>query len=281
MKRNAALFEQLPHITRAREFRLYAANGKRYVDLWQAGGAALLGHTPPHVVRELKNTAERGLFAPLPNHLEARLLKALAKLLPGYSFYLYVGDDALYRALNAYGFNAHDERPRLFDPAFDDETENQREPTRWGLAALWRPFLPADMSAYPLLVPVAPWHLAPKMLAVRNGAFPAGRPPASDVIPPVILAATTRAIYDLLAEIERGGRGAPHVPVVTKALAASGWRQKGIYLRPCADKGGYDALFRRFLEGGFVLPPDPEQPAILPAVLSAGEEAKLAALIRE
>jgi hypothetical protein len=284
MKSN--LFEQLPHITRARGFRLYAANGKRYVDLWQSGGAAILGHTPSGVLRELKNTAERGLFAPLPNHLEARFLKALTKLLHGYSFYIYGNDSAFYRALNGYGFSANDDCPsrRFFDPALDDDRDDRKK-----TVSLWRPFLPANTSACPLLVPVLPWCLAPKTLAVRNGAFPAGRvgsssarPPASDAIPPVILAAATRAVYDLLAEIEHGTRGVPRILAVAKALASSAWRQKGIYIRYCVDNsGGYEALFRRFLEAGFVLPPDPEQPAILPPVLSGGEEAKLVALIRE
>jgi hypothetical protein len=41
----------------------------------------------------------------------------------------------------------------------------------------------------------------------------------------------------------------------------------------------YAALFRRFLDGGFLLPPGQEEPAILPGELSPGEEAKLAALI--
>ncbi|MDR2793714.1 MAG: hypothetical protein LBB61_08635 [Treponema sp.] len=276
MNSKSILFEQMPHIARARDFRLYAANGKRYVDLWQAGGAAVLGHNPSGVLRELKNTAERGLFAPLPNHLEARFLKALAKLLPGYSFYVYADEHSLYRALGGAGFSG-----KIVDPALHEQEEEKT-------VSLWRPFVPMDTSAYTLLIPVLPWYLSPKALAIKTGAFPTGdsppaRRPFSDAIPPVILAAAARALYDLLAEMEQGSRAAPDFPKLAKALKASGWRRKGIYIHydGYMDTAGYSALFYRFLEAGFVLPPDPEQPAILPPVLSTGEEAKLAALIGE
>ncbi|MDR3145398.1 MAG: hypothetical protein LBU21_03905, partial [Treponema sp.] len=68
------LLRLLPRIRRARDFRLYTEDGKRLVDLWQDGGRALLGHTPPALFREIKNTAARGLAAPLPGFHEARLL---------------------------------------------------------------------------------------------------------------------------------------------------------------------------------------------------------------
>ncbi|MDR1129249.1 MAG: hypothetical protein LBL20_08050, partial [Treponema sp.] len=81
-----ARFRLIPAISRARDFRLYTPDGRRLVDLWQYGGRAILGHTPPSVLREMKNTAERGLFAPLPGPQERRFLKALSALLPGYLF---------------------------------------------------------------------------------------------------------------------------------------------------------------------------------------------------
>jgi hypothetical protein len=38
-------------------------------------------------------------------------------------------------------------------------------------------------------------------------------------------------------------------------------------------------LFSRFLENGFLIPPVPSHPLILPGILSPGEEAKLADLL--
>ncbi|MDR0707027.1 MAG: hypothetical protein LBF60_04005 [Treponema sp.] len=284
-----APLDRLPRITRARGFRLYGANEKRYVDLWQAGGAAILGHNPPGVLRELKNTAERGLFAPLPTHVEGRFFKALATLLPCHSFYIYADEHSLHRAVSGAGFSGTDHSIRsIFDPALGGEHTEAREKA----VSLWRPFLPVeDVPSCPLLAPVLPWHLAPKTLAVRNGAFPfeTARPPASDAVSPVILAAAARAVYDLLAEIgaasagARTARLASRFPVLAQAFASSAWRRKGVYFHygESLDAGGYSALFQRFLEAGFLLPPAQDQPAILPAVLSSGEEAKLAALVKE
>ena len=53
----------------------------------------------------------------------------------------------------------------------------------------------------------------------------------------------------------------------------------GIYLTRDMDKEKYEALFRRFLEGGFLIPPSKAEPLILPFTMSDGEEAKLAQLL--
>jgi hypothetical protein len=66
-----------------------------------------------------------------------------------------------------------------------------------------------------------------------------------------------------------------------KALVQSPWQRRGVYLTLAAPLGeeAYTALFRRFLDQGFLLPPCPGQPLILPGQLSPGEEAALAALL--
>jgi hypothetical protein len=129
------------------------------------------------------------------------------------------------------------------------------------------------------------------------------RLPPSDTVSPVILAAATRAIYDLIASPQRG---TVRFGKVEGALEKAGgyWRRQGIYLSrglTGGPSGGeetaypstaahataaasayaetYAELFGRFLEAGFLLPPSADQPVILPAVLSEGEEAKLAKLL--
>ena len=89
MTEEFSLLREIPAVLRARDFRLYTDGGKRLVDLWQNGGAAILGHTPPSLLRELKNTASRGLYAPFPHFLEGRFLKALSSIFPGRDFRLY------------------------------------------------------------------------------------------------------------------------------------------------------------------------------------------------
>jgi hypothetical protein len=257
------LLRLLPPVARARDFRLYTRDGRRLVDLWQNNGAAVLGHTPTGMLRALKNAAERGLYAPLPHSQERRFLKALSALLPGMSFRLYRGNGALLRALAV---------EVLPDPALEETLPPPPAPL------LWRPFLelPSDRP----LVPVLPllWPDTLRVLALPP-APPETAPPASQLIPPAILAAATRGVYDLIAA--QGVRGRQRYPRIEEALAEKKWLRRGIYLRRNAPVGdeAYAVLFQRFLEQGFLLPPVRRHPLILPGILSPGEEAKLAGLL--
>ena len=263
-----SLLRRIPAVLRARDFRLYTAGGRRLVDLWQNGGAAILGHTPPSMLRELKNTASRGLFAPFPHIMEKRYFKALSLIFPGRNFRLYAIPPPPLAALVA------------------QET-----------AALWRPFvdlkapLAVPEKAPPVLIPVLPGiqgfysGLPLGICAVAlNPDFEAVSLPPGDLIPPVLLALATRGIYDLIAAAPR--RAKPDFSLISKALKNSGpesglWRRRGIYLMPehVSAQEEWSALFSRFLDAGFLLPPVPSQPLILPGVLSPGEEAKLAGLL--
>ena len=257
------LLRLVPAVLRARDFRLYTRGGRRLVDLWLNNGAAVLGHTPPALLRELKNTASRGLYAPFPHFLEARFIKALSRLFPGRTFRLYTSPPVTLAAM----------------------TENKT-------AALWRPFLnprsPLAMpeNAPPVLIPVLPgiqgWRKnLPQGLCVLaiDPAFEteagAALPPG-DFLPPVLLAAAARGLYDLIAAAPE--RTKPAWPRIAKALKNSPWRRQGIYLSLAEPPSPADwaALFRRFLDAGFLLPPISGHPLILPGVLSPGEEAKLA-----
>jgi hypothetical protein len=273
----------MPPVLRARGFRLYLGGNpgadrklcpksKRLVDLWQCGGEAVLGHTPSQVLRELKNTAERGLFAPFPHPQERRLAKALSVLLPGRAFRFYVDEFSLRNALLKAGYR--NEAVNAFpDPAFAPFP-----PSDIPVLSLWRPFLretPPEKTP-PLLVPVLPLPLGPRVLAPESGLESVF--PPSNLSPPLILAALTRSIYDLIAA---RNRGRPHYKRITESISRGAWRRRGIYCiytENLTDES-YALLFRRFLEGGFLLPPVRDQPLILPSGLSAGEEAQLAKLL--
>ncbi|MDR2922424.1 MAG: hypothetical protein LBU85_03655 [Treponema sp.] len=267
-----SLLRLVPAVLRARDFRLYTKTG-RLVDLWQNNGAAVLGHTPPSLLKELKNTASRGLYAPFPHFLEARYHKALSRIFPGRAFRLYAAPP-----------------PELEKLAAD------------GSASLWWPFAdPASPLTVPenppVLIPVLPgiqtWRgglpLGLCVLAVKESAaigqdgLPPGGLPPGDCLPPILLAVAVRGIYDLLSAAP--ARANLNYPRIAKALKNSEgqnfWQRSGIYLTPRQEPSQKEwaALFRRFLENGFLLPPHPSHPLILPGVLSPGEEAKLAALL--
>ncbi|GHV85314.1 hypothetical protein AGMMS50230_09220 [Spirochaetia bacterium] len=251
------LLRRLPPVLRARGWRLYTTNG-RLVDLWQSGGRALLGHNPPGLLRSIKNSGERGLFAPFPHSAEERLYKALGLLFPRRRFRLYKDEASLDKMLTlsaADGKAAIDKR--------------------------WRPYLDKGALALfdttPVFIPILPFSFpgAPAVL-VLDPAADAEFPP-SQVLSPLVLTAAARSIYDLLAVPKRGN---PYFPKVDKALHIScRWKRRGIYLSVVLGGGEtYASVFQHFLEGGFLLPPGPEENAILPGELSPGEQAKLAAL---
>jgi len=265
-----SLLRLVPTVLRARDFRLYTKSG-RLVDLWQNGGAAVLGHTPPSLLRELKNTASRGLYAPFPHFLEGRYIKALSRVFPGRYFLFYAAPP-----------------PELYALAAE------------GHAALWRPFLdPAAPlttaeNAPLVLIPAAPgiqgWRgglpYGLCVLAIDPAFEKTASLPPGDFLSPVLLAYAARGIYDLIAAAPQ--RANPAYPRVARALKSSQsntvqWQRQGLYLtlRGNPSPENWAALFRRFLDKGFLLPPVSSQPLILPGVLSPGEEAQLAGLLAD
>jgi hypothetical protein len=259
-----SLLNQIPTVLRARGFRLYTNSG-RLIDLWQNGGAVVLGHTPPNILHEMKNTASRGLYAPFPHFTEDRFVKALSKLLPGYNFRLYAAPPPELASL----FNC-------------------------GAASLWRPFIKAEAAFAAedtLLVPVLPcihtWRnnlpiglcVAAAKTENSKAENPLEQLPESDILSPVLFAMATRGIYDLLASPQRGK---PVLPRTAKALKNSkNWQRRGIYLSLNKEPSPeiWSGLFRQFLNAGFLLPPIPSHPLILPGELSPGEDAKLAGVL--
>ncbi|MCL2265747.1 MAG: hypothetical protein FWC22_06870 [Treponema sp.] len=259
LKNHAAKFPA--QVLRARGFRLYLSNGQRLVDLWLNGGAAILGHTPPNLLREIKNTASRGLYAPYPHFTENRLIKALTKLFPGRVFRLYAAPPQ-----------------ELINNSIDFQ--------------LWRPFIdpnsPFKVEKSPLIIPVIPgiqtWvngmPLGLCIITSESEELLSQLPPG-DLLSPVLMAAAARGIYDLLAAPQRGK---PHLPRVFKALKNSKWQRQGVYLKwslePHITPQEWETLFVKFLEAGFLLPPLPSHPLILPGELSDGEDAKLAVTMK-
>src|SRR5215469_12171327 len=86
------LLHSAPTVLCSRGFRSYTHSkqksknkhehsSRRLIDLWQNGGSAVLGHTPPSLLKEIKNTASRGLYAPFPHFMEDRFRKALSLLI--------------------------------------------------------------------------------------------------------------------------------------------------------------------------------------------------------
>jgi hypothetical protein len=95
----------------------------------------------------------------------------------------------------------------------------------------------------------------------------------------VFSAALSRGVDDLMAAGPE--RGKCPFPKIRAVLDESPWERRGIYLFPKKPlkPQAWEPVFRRFLGEGVLIPPDPEEPLILPGFLSPGEEAKLADLL--
>jgi hypothetical protein len=302
-------------VLRARDFHLYTQNrredGGRLVDLWQNGGSAILGHKPPALLREFKNAADRGLLGALPHPLEKRFFRALDRLFPRRIFRIYGPGVSLSGLWEAAGLPpparacdpaALPPPARACDPAAPFALSGGEPGARPALS-VWRPFLDeaaplAAPDGVPVLIPLLPGMNqtpgrppAPLILAVdpalnpgaaaSEGAAPDCPFPPSDLVPPALLAVLTRGVYDLIAA--GPGRGRCPYRKLRAAIDNSPWERRGIYLslRERPDPETWAGVFRRFLAAGFLVPPEPEEPLILPGALSPGEEAKLAALLTE
>jgi hypothetical protein len=184
-------------------------------------------------------------------------------------FRLYRNDISLHRAFGTDGFP---------DPAMFPDMPPPPTPI------LWRPFLDSVISLDRPLIPVLPlpWPVSLRVLALPPTLVEtAVGIPASQLISPVTLTAATRSVYNLIAATP--ARGQEIYPRIEEALAEKKWLRRGIYLYcgPDQDDEAYTGIFTRFLGQGFLLPPTQDDPLILPGMLSPGEEAKLAGLLRE
>jgi hypothetical protein len=242
----------LPPVKRARGYRLYTES-RRFVDLYLDGGRAVLGHNAANVLRELKNAAERSLFAPYPSYYVRRFEKALALLFPGKSL-------AVMEAV----------------PAAVREAVPVRRPYMGG---------GAEKDAESFLA-ILPHPLAPMVLVTHpQGEFAAqgfGTIDCRDFLPrisPVVMALTTRAIYDVLHNPERGNSAFREV----EAALDGRWRREGIYvaLKERVTDEEWARIFKRFLAAGFLVPPTQDDPLVLPGELSPGEEKALARCLQK
>jgi hypothetical protein len=270
----------LPRIRRARGFRLYGADGRRYLDLWRDG--ALLGYRAAGTLTAMKAALSQGLTGPFPAAGEARLCGALARLLPEWPVVRLFSSRE--RALAAAAALLGRPVMALCDPALGDEglpasaasaTLGAAAPASVAPAsvALWRPFLPAVPGAL-IVLPVLPFTLGGAPAALCVPADMAAGLPASDAIPGFILGAAVRGLAALTSarEIPRLGS-----PALERALdAARGWRRAGPYVRAEFPAEDYPRVRERFLRAGVLLCPGYPGPSILPGECSPGETRLLA-----
>lgn len=253
-----SLLGEMPQIRRAREYRLYSASGKRFLDFYQDGGHAILGHRPSRTILDIKNLLSRGQIAAYPSAYFAQAKKALLTLFPtAKEFRLYKSLESAISAIELH--TGETIRPEMMsDPGRDDECS--------GRCSLWRPFVDEDRMGAPVLVPILPIPMPPAPAVVVFREKPSPDVPVSDICSPVSLVALKRGIYDLIRFMEDTDR---------KAWEAfdgiDPWSRYGPYLNLAIDLADFPQVFHGFLEGGIVISPIFGRPSIIPPLYTTGE----------
>ncbi len=275
----------LPSVRRARGYRLYLENGRRMVDLWQLGGRAALGHSPSGFLLALKNTAARGLTGPFQGRESRALMGALNRLVStfhrGVSCVRWYADEG--RAESVLLQCGYADAPPFFaearrypDPGADREEGSLRTWRPWSETddLVWNCANRASSGLPPAVIPILPCPLvsAPTVL-VFLGTEPLGLPP-SDIHSPMELSALACVCDELRSSL------IVHSTLDFAFLDGAlprGWTRRGRYLfaNPPLGEAAYGALRSHFFAAGFLVPPSPADPFILPLELSTGERTSL------
>lgn len=262
-KRLASL---IPKIKRARGYRLYDYQGNRYLDLFQCGGNAVLGHRAFKLNPVLKNVISKGLVFNLPSIYEYRLKKAISNLFPAFDSVIIVS--TLYSGLKAISgylkkkVNLKD----IEDPVITN---------RIGKIVYWRPFIQMNWDKAEILIPVIPFSMAGSPFIICFKKAFSWTDPYINNISAVLLAGAARSVYDL--------KKYTTAEWYKEDLLAGckSWIQKGIYIKHKMNYQTYKDAFIKFMDHGILLSPIENNPSILPAEASLGEFKKMIGLFKQ
>lgn len=258
-----------PGVRRARDFHLYTEDGRRLLDLYLDDGAALLGHRPEGLARELKNVLGRGLTGNLPSGYGARLARALRRVLSGHAWFGIAPTAAdAWRLLRERLADAPSSLAEVPDPLYDHDWRSAQ-------VAWWRPLCgeqPPDgawLEGGPeALVHRLPFRIGagPVTVSTREPGDDTGTPHAAGGVSPLLLSGATAALRQLT-------RGVPErLAVAARWPRELGvWRRSGIYLLANYPRRQHAAVRAAFLAAGVLLNPHYPGPNTLPGSASPGE----------
>lgn len=272
------LLRLLPPIRRTRGNRLYAADGRRFLDLWMDGGRGVMGEAERPARGYASNAVDKGLVHPYPGLYDARLAKALLRAWPGFGAVRLYADEA--GALAAAGRILGDAGARPVDPAGRGAAIGEPEGLDRAGFMLARPFVAARayaacslaMVRFPLAAALAPAAL----MAADEAAF---GPELGDIVPGMRCYAAARAL-DSLARASERGYGEARWRLFDRRMGRF-FDRSGPYLLARCDEGSYRRFFEAALSGGALAAPRWAEPAAVPADFDDGELKRLAAALAE
>jgi hypothetical protein len=251
------------------------------------GGSAILGHRPEHMLRSLKSSAAKGLWAAFPGKDLPRLKKAIARLCVPISGMAgkrgYKAPPSVHLFRNRERLLAFCASAKLVDPMTLSVAECRSAVER-GALLLWRPFasdfwerllgdesleMPEDLRIVPV-IPVpgdfAPWALLSLRRIEETPSCDYGN---EDPISASVAALTATAVHDLLRKVEEPGPLWPSF--AEEAVSSLLWKRIGPYLVWKLDRDSYALFHASALKRRIVLPPSPDVPAIIPFSVTEGE----------
>jgi hypothetical protein len=272
---DSSLLRLLPPIRRARLWRLYAQDGRRFLDLWMDAGRSLLGAKGLRLGTSIKSSIDMGLLRPLPSVWEGRAKKALMEAFPGFSGAVAFRNEE--RALRGLGefLGLRTDDLALLDVASRDAGERLGSGRVDALVV--RPFgerllqWQAAVPRFALPLLPCPSALAPGIVLVRDARdLDALR---GELAPPASLACAAGALRELAAFSRIYGE---ELWRRSDRRLSPFFERRGPYLYPRCAESEYEGFFRSALAAGILVSPRFELPSILPADFDDGELAALA-----
>ncbi|MCE1196162.1 hypothetical protein LWX53_06660 [bacterium] len=277
------LLATVPAIARARGRRLYAADGRRIVDLYADGGASVMGRREGASGRVAKESIDRGLASPLPGFWEERLRKALLAWLPGWAGVRFFAS----------------ETEALFSLAGKDEAFERDLAGGMGLAAALASFRARLTVELPYRAFRTDLPGAAEAGAALGGRFALARLPAAPAF--AVGAALAKTPEDLEALSGFGGAPAAALQLAASARSladflafapsfdeakwsrmdaylGSVFKRSGPWLYPAYPESEHARIFAACLEAGILISPDWRAPSIVPPDFDKGELAPLGSI---
>lgn len=278
----------LPPIRRMRGWRLYAEDGRRFLDLRLLDGRGFLGAKGRFAGTRAKNGIDLGLLKEAPSRHEERLRKVLSEAFPEAAALRFFRNEERALAALSEARGRSLAREDLYDPLI----RGGASPGADAPAALLRFFLerggePAAHGFPVRLIPLpCPQPFAPAVLAFAQAEDAASV--AGDELAPIQPFTALRAWADFAGltlplaggRRARSGEGAP--PYAEKLWARSDRRlspffeRRGPYLYAKCPETRWPDFRAKALEAGCVLSPEWALPSIVPGEFDDGELQKMA-----
>jgi hypothetical protein len=303
---DVANLERLPSIRRARDFHLYAFDGKRYLDLYRGEAFNLLGHSVRGFQLSIKNRLSQALWQGLPHPLYKQVKRTLERCFPAHTALICPDRHRILGLLELLGIKV--ERPLL--PLASDLGSDvpPHELTYW---------FPFTASPAPISVAVIPslGIQGPYVLLVESRiyahhlkSFGTHEHEVFSIldyighqVPVYALAGLVTALSALEGLGAFAGMGTNPAPGSSVTLGAINhprtrglqeqlgiwrepvwqtidtghWKRTGPYLRHPFKPADYAQVFASALQAGILLHPRSSGINCLPGVLSPGEKAAL------